>query len=198
MASKANNLRIRKEKEILRSLGYDEDLINDYLKSTVHEGFLREKEDLDNKLHRLYNVYNKAGKPKIVSKDFLSKLGTRPHYIPILNRISAHSTEDVISELSHPIQIKYDKDYSTSNLVRDVPLTIAGELNRLEHYNNPSHYEYRTHKVIEPIVIDYIYNNDYRYNNLINGLDTSTGVDYSNVNDTFLDWKNNKYATDNN
>lgn len=195
MASKANNLRMRKEKEVLRSLGYDKDLIDDYLESTSNEGLLREEEDIDNKLHRLYNVYNKAGRPKIVSKDFLSKLGARPHYIPILDRISANSPNAVISELSHPIQTKYDKDYSISNLVRDVPLTIVGELNRLEHYNNPSHYEYRTHKVIEPIVRDYIYNNDYRYNSLINGLDTSTGVVYNNANDNFLDWKNNKYAT---
>lgn len=188
-AARNNNI---KKRRILKNLGYSESDITNYIRDTSHENLLKEEEDLDNKLHRLYNVYNKAERPKIVSKDFLSNFTSRPHYNGFLNKVTAGSLSDIIAELAHPIQMKYDKDYSIFNLIRDVPLTLRGELNMKEHYKNPSHYEYRTHSVVEPILKDYIYNNDYRYNTLINGLDTSIGDRDSNVNYDFLQWKNNR------
>lgn len=121
---------------------------------------------------RLYNLWNWAGKPKVKSHD------GRAYYHPFTNTIYSDPTH-ILSELAHPLQMKYG---SKSANINSIAKTLWGEglrigrnifnnphpnknsnsnSNRLwynyDHYDDPSHYEYETHKIFEPQMNNYIY-----------------------------------------
>ena len=130
---------------------------------------------------KLYDIWNQTGRPKIKEKDILTILGLHnPHYVPILNTIVGKSPNTIIGELAHSVldknesfdKISYIKqwpeaafDYVNQKRVarafrkgkRDKAFKLAKNLNGV--YENPKHYEYKTHSIVEPILKDYILGN---------------------------------------
>lgn len=103
---------------------------------------------------RLYNVWNEAGRPDIK----FNRKRKRAHYNPLIGQVTVGSLKDVIAELAHPIQFKNDKDYHWYNLFKDVPSALYEEIiGNKKHYSKKGHYEYQTHKIIEPKLESYIY-----------------------------------------
>ena len=126
-------------------------------------------------LERFYNIYKLADSPTITNKTtILDKInhkirGDRAYYNPITNKIYAKNLDDIISEFSHVI----NPDSNFISYITQLPNTIKGEFNIIKqnhnkdkfitnkiynHYNDPSHYEYSTHKIVEPLLSDYIFN----------------------------------------
>lgn len=128
------------------------------------------KEQQDDRLRKLKEIYELAGEPTVHYKGIID----RPHYIPVLNSIySANNDYNLISELAHPIQLKKGKNrHFIKNAINNTIDDIRG--NR-DYYKDKDNYEYETHSIIEPALRNYIQN---RYNSL----------------DDALEDANNKYA----
>ena len=99
---------------------------------------------------RVLDVYKAAGEPRIYIGE------GRPYYRErAIGKHSIHNIStinDVITELAHPIE---GSGFITT--LKDLPKTLKGELTRsYEHYEDPNHYEYRTHKIVEPSLLKYI------------------------------------------
>lgn len=142
--------------------------------------------DANDPVKRVYDAWVAAGRPKITGDSSIINKFTdtgRLNYLPIINKTyNTDNIEDIISELSHPIQLKYDKGYNKINLPKDVLKSIVGTMNGHEvQYNNPNHFEYRTHSIIEPTLRAYIYDKgtnrfvrEMKYGGKVN-VDISTG-----------------------
>ena len=129
----------------------------------------------DGPINKTIDVWKMAGSPNISSIDPINNRfrdGTKRAYIsyglfrkPIIR--NAQSWENVVSELSHPMQLKY----GSNSIVKDI---ISDLFNgKLYHPDNKNRYnqtwyerddgsEYETHSVIQPMLNDYIYGDIYR------------------------------------
>lgn len=205
-----NNSLKEKNVQIKRHLKhkYDTPTILEYLNSRRSNDLALEEDDLNNKIHRLYNVWNDANRPNIYIDKKLKgeKIGSlgkgRSHYNVFTNALVLTTPYDAISELAHPIQSKYDRTYNKYRLLGADPIeALIGELGpgkvHNAHYRNPNHYEYRTHRVIEPMIESYVLLGDNDYPNLINNIDAVTEESRRKFTDTreedFL-----KYVKENN
>lgn len=111
------------------------------------------KEQQDDRLRKLKEIYELAGEPTVHYKGIID----RPHYIPVLNSIySANNDYNLISELAHPIQLKKGKNrHFIKNAINNTIDDIRG--NR-DYYKDKDNYEYETHSIIEPALRNYIQN----------------------------------------
>lgn len=111
------------------------------------------KEQQDDRLRRLKEIYELAGEPTVHYKGIID----RPHYIPILNSIySANNDYNLISELAHPIQLKKGKNrHFIKNAINNTIDDIRGSR---DYYKDKDNYEYETHSIIEPALRNYIQN----------------------------------------
>lgn len=130
---------------------------------------------INDSVKRLYDVYKQAGSPNITNKKH-KILGNRNNYNPLTNTIYARNLNGIISELAHPL----NTEDNIIDYVIEFPNTVKGEINRqikrylikkdaakyinyvkkmYNHYEDPGHYEYNTHKVVEPELRDYIFLN---------------------------------------
>ena len=104
----------------------------------------------------MYNIWKDARKPNIAP---LTK--ERAYVDPFINTMYVNNLKETFAELAHPIQDKY----GTNDLLTNIPQTFDGEFikrNRYQ-YNVPTHYEYETHQVIEPMIKDYVFKDvDYK------------------------------------
>lgn len=158
----------------------NEDLRNAKTKSDIRKVVTREyNPNIDygtnDAVKRLYNVYKQAGSPTITNKTHILS-GNRPNYNPFTNTIHAKWRYNIISELAHPL----NTEDNIIDYVTEFPNTVKGEINRqikrylmkkdpakyinyvkkmYNHYEDPGHYEYNTHKVVEPELRDYIFLN---------------------------------------
>lgn len=99
---------------------------------------------------RILDVYKAAGEPRIYTGE------GRPYYLKgVIGKHSIHNistVDDFISELAHPIE-----GTGIITYLKDLPKTLRGELTRsYEHYEDPNHFEYKTHKIVEPSLRNYI------------------------------------------
>ena len=104
---------------------------------------------------RFLDVYKAAGSPGI-------KVGKgRPYYTKLFGKSfigNIETANDVIAELAHPLEYsKYSRTW------KEFVKTLWGEFNtatgrwdKYYQYDDPSHYEYRTHKIVEPALEKYI------------------------------------------
>lgn len=111
------------------------------------------KEQQDDRLRKLKEIYELAGEPTVHYKGIID----RPHYIPILNSIySANNDYNLISELAHPIQLKKGKNrHFVKNAINNTIDDIRGNK---DYYKDKDNYEYETHSIIEPALRNYIQN----------------------------------------
>lgn len=104
---------------------------------------------------RFLDVYKAAGTPKI-------KVGKgRAYYKKFFGKSvigNINTGKDVLAELAHPIE---GSNFFT--VLKDLPKTLWGEFNTITgrwdkywQYRDPSHYEYRTHEIVEPALEKYI------------------------------------------
>lgn len=142
-----------------------ERIIKDYYnlnKRRAAQYMIDEKGDLYDRVNRLYNMYKASGVKKvkpIKTSNIIKKiLDIRSNYDPFTKNINLESGRDIISEISHPLQFKTDKRSNTIinffNSFKNLEDLWGG---RTRYYDDPSHYEYRTHELVEPEVLDYIY-----------------------------------------
>lgn len=102
--------------KILTDLNYNEEnnklkannIVNEMLKKLNN---IKEDDDYTLEIKRLYDVWNEAGRPTISNDksiiNYIPNNEYRPNYNNILNKIyKVNNTNDVVSELAHPIQIK--------------------------------------------------------------------------------------------
>ena len=63
---------------------------------------------------------------------------------------------DVMAELAHPIEGKWQNPIEIAKAIAGEYNRMVGKSSRYNHYNDPSHYEYRTHRIVEPALWDYV------------------------------------------
>lgn len=126
---------------------------------------IKEDDDYTLEIKRLYDVWNEAGRPTISNDksiiNYIPSNEYRPNYNNILNKIyRVNNTNDVVSELAHPIQVKNGNRNNWYNYVVDGIETIYNEIQgKTNQYDNKNHFENETHDIIEPELINYIINN---------------------------------------
>lgn len=151
------------------------------LKELVKEGKIK-PENLDQAIHNMRTLYKQAGQPKILGKDKLptgglATLGRFPLIEAILSKqmadtlygkrptvlynglsgIGSHSDylTDLLKEYAHPVTDEYTNKGVN---IKDIISTVANELSgSYDHYQDPDHYEYYTHQVVEPLIREYVY-----------------------------------------
>lgn len=120
---------------------------------------------------RVLDVYKAAGEPRIHTGE-----GRAYYRKRIIGKDSIHNistVKDFIAELAHPIE-----GTGIITWIKDLPKTLKGELTRsYEHYEDPNHFEYKTHKIVEPSLRNYI----------LEGGHTPYIHEYSGENDGWLD-----------
>lgn len=130
------------------------------------------REPQQNIISKIREIYDNAGKPKIrnIQNSALTIYGEltgdkkqvgRPYYQPIPNTMylprikspycPAYNPKSFIKELSHPY---------LNNLVGLVEGAIGlpsdFKVNGKNGYNRPDHFEYKTHRIVEPLLNSYI------------------------------------------
>lgn len=120
-------------------------------------------------ISRFLNLYNQAGKPKISImtkspnslRDAITRfiMEDRAHYKANENTIMTKSMwDDIEAELAHPIQFVVQDEPESYPLDKQLNRSFWGELfNNQDRYDDSKHFEYQTHKIIEPQVHQYIF-----------------------------------------
>ena len=117
--------------------------------------------NVNDEIKRLYDVWNVANRPEITSKNsiFGDMFGFEtPHWNPVNNSI--HNTahlHTIISELAHPIQYKVGDKNRLDDYLLGLPKAVYGRFSKhYDAYGDKNHYEYDTHRNIEPALQEYI------------------------------------------
>lgn len=134
-------------------------LSNDY--STFAEDPNTPYRNVNDEIKRLYDVWNAANRPEITSKNsiFGDMFGFKTaHWNPVNNSIHNTATlQTIISELAHPIQYKTGDKNRLYDYLLGLPKAVYGRFSK--HYNaysDKNHYEYDTHRNVEPALQEYI------------------------------------------
>lgn len=134
-------------------------------------------------INRLWNLYNKSGKPAIrplSSVPFLTQLANqlsvkagiaktmedRPFYRPIQNTMyvsSDYTADDIIAELSHAYQFRGTDTPRNLSWMKQFLSRPVGDIviNGKSGYDTPGSVEHVAHKIIEPAFYKYVTDNYY-------------------------------------
>ena len=137
----------------------------DSLQKDYHE-FINDPDhpyqNTNDEIKRLYDIWNSAGRPKITSKNsiFGNVFGIKnAHWNPINNSIyNSGNINSIVSELAHPIQYKTGDKNRLVDYVLGFPKAIYGNFTKYDAYSDENHYEYDTHRNVEPALREYIAN----------------------------------------
>lgn len=124
---------------------------------------LDDNPDIYPEIARLYNVWNEADRPRLNSYQNIIPIyhdngESRANYNPLTNTAyNINTFSDAIAELAHPIQYKHGDRNKWYQYLINFPETIYEEtIGNQRQYDNPKHYEYDTHNVVEPELRNYI------------------------------------------